>query len=100
MPPVSYQSDSGPDAVRGQPHSIDELSGHDLIGFDGVMESHRATQWPPFARYTVSWPLLAWLAGPRNWAKVVLSSISAMALRTSSIRWRTLQVSTSQSVQG
>lgn len=45
MPPLSYWSDSGPDVVRGQPHSIEELSRHDLIGFDGVMESHRATQW-------------------------------------------------------
>jgi DNA-binding transcriptional LysR family regulator len=32
-------------ARRGQPHSIEELGGHDLIGFDGVMENHRATQW-------------------------------------------------------
>lgn len=32
-------------ARRGQPRSLEELSGHDLIGFDGVMENHRATQW-------------------------------------------------------
>jgi DNA-binding transcriptional LysR family regulator len=32
-------------ARRGQPQSIDDLLQHDLIGFDGVMENHRATQW-------------------------------------------------------
>ncbi|UVK38854.1 LysR family transcriptional regulator [Mesorhizobium sp. AR10] len=32
-------------ARRGQPRSLQELSGHDLIGFDGIMENHRATQW-------------------------------------------------------
>lgn len=30
---------------RGHPHSIEDLLQHDLIGFDGVMENHRATQW-------------------------------------------------------
>jgi DNA-binding transcriptional LysR family regulator len=30
---------------RGQPRSIEDLLLHDLIGFDGVMENHRATQW-------------------------------------------------------
>jgi DNA-binding transcriptional LysR family regulator len=30
---------------RGRPQSIDDLLQHDLIGFDGVMENHRATQW-------------------------------------------------------
>ncbi|QYO78442.1 LysR family transcriptional regulator [Devosia salina] len=30
---------------RGQPRSIEDLVQHDLIGFDGVMENHRATQW-------------------------------------------------------
>ncbi len=30
---------------RGQPRSIEDLLHHDLIGFDGVMENHRATQW-------------------------------------------------------
>ncbi|WP_292598167.1 LysR family transcriptional regulator [Mesorhizobium sp.] len=30
---------------RGQPHTIEDLLQHDLIGFDGVMENHRATQW-------------------------------------------------------
>ncbi|WP_299639473.1 LysR family transcriptional regulator [Devosia sp.] len=30
---------------RGQPHSIEDLLLHDLIGFDGLLESHRATRW-------------------------------------------------------
>jgi DNA-binding transcriptional LysR family regulator len=30
---------------RGQPLSIEDLQQHDLIGFDGVMENHRTTQW-------------------------------------------------------
>lgn len=30
---------------RGQPRSIEDLLQHDLIGFDGAMENHRATQW-------------------------------------------------------
>jgi len=30
---------------HGRPRSIDDLLQHDLIGFDGAMESHRATQW-------------------------------------------------------
>lgn len=30
---------------RGRPQSIDDLLHHDLIGFDGIMENHRATQW-------------------------------------------------------
>lgn len=30
---------------RGQPKTIDDLAGHDFVGFDGVMENHRATQW-------------------------------------------------------
>jgi molybdate transport repressor ModE-like protein len=30
---------------RGQPLAIADLINHDLIGFDGVMENHRATQW-------------------------------------------------------
>ncbi|RWO31037.1 MAG: LysR family transcriptional regulator [Mesorhizobium sp.] len=30
---------------RGHPRSIEDLLQHDLIGFDGVMENHRATQW-------------------------------------------------------
>lgn len=30
---------------RGQPRSIEDLLEHDLIGFDGVMENHRVTQW-------------------------------------------------------
>ncbi|YCI06666.1 LysR family transcriptional regulator (plasmid) [Ensifer sp. D2-11] len=30
---------------RGRPLSIGELLQHDLIGFDGVMENHRATKW-------------------------------------------------------
>ena len=25
--------------------TIDDLAGHDFVGFDGVMENHRATQW-------------------------------------------------------
>jgi len=32
-------------ARRGRPLTLDELLQHDLIGFDGVMENHRATQW-------------------------------------------------------
>lgn len=30
---------------RGRPLSVEDLLQHDLIGFDGVMENHRATQW-------------------------------------------------------
>src|SRR5690606_38980483 len=29
----------------GQPRSTEDLLQHDLIGFDGVMANHRATQW-------------------------------------------------------
>jgi DNA-binding transcriptional LysR family regulator len=30
---------------RGRPATMEELSGHDFIGFNGVMEKHRATEW-------------------------------------------------------
>jgi DNA-binding transcriptional LysR family regulator len=30
---------------RGQPQTTQDLLQHDLIGFDGIMEKHRATQW-------------------------------------------------------
>ena len=30
---------------HGKPRSIEDLLQHDLVGFDGVMEKHRATQW-------------------------------------------------------
>ncbi len=30
---------------HGQPQTTEDLLQHDLIGFDGVMENHRATQW-------------------------------------------------------
>lgn len=30
---------------KGQPLMLEDLSGHDFVGFDGVMEKHRATQW-------------------------------------------------------
>lgn len=32
-------------ARRGRPLTLEDLLKHDLIGFDGVMENHRATQW-------------------------------------------------------
>jgi DNA-binding transcriptional LysR family regulator len=32
-------------ARRGKPKTPDDLLEHDLIGFDGVMENHRSTQW-------------------------------------------------------
>ena len=30
---------------RGQPKTMDDLAVHDFVGFDGVMENHRATLW-------------------------------------------------------
>jgi DNA-binding transcriptional LysR family regulator len=32
-------------ARRGRPLTLDDLLQHDIIGFDGMMDNHRATQW-------------------------------------------------------
>lgn len=34
---------------HGRPGSIAELAGHDLIGFDGIMQNHRVAKWLPMA---------------------------------------------------
>ena len=34
---------------HGRPHSIEDLSAHALIGFDGIMQNHRVARWLPTA---------------------------------------------------
>jgi DNA-binding transcriptional LysR family regulator len=34
---------------RGRPASIEDLAGHDLLGFEGIMQNHRVAQWLPVA---------------------------------------------------
>jgi hypothetical protein len=34
----------------GRPQTTNDLRSHAIVGFDGIMESHRATKWLPIAK--------------------------------------------------